>query len=1130
MIYEDLKTRFALEPYITPTPQEKTSGYGSEFTSENTLLTLFLNLDNRSNIINEKEFLPKLDQLEQNLPRQYKLQSEKLSLPIPNDTDQNSVSSFKFALADPTIHPYNLCPVPNIEVMTLHELLEHCVQCNIAASKAAWAVHFYIKKNPASPDLTEAFKALLVRDPSKASFIQRFNFSYISKFAYELYMTNLLRHEDILLYLMDNLPPANMAIFKNEILSTYSILLKFLTQSKNKKEYLDLFRNELQITRSQLVQLGLYPFSSEFVKELQNNETENRIKSLNDALCPYRLSYSTHYRNLIFRAFPIIDANIIEENMLAIMKYATDDEKQELAMTMCQSVLWFPSNKEAVAATVAVLVKRLVPNFQCEKFYRFLFKNSKIIESYRCLFLEFQLQKIFDYKDFLHYVIKKGFITNYPEESAAVISNLPSINVFVFKQIEFFMNQLFPGNNFVKQISSIYSDLIGNVDKIIDLPYVFCFQMVLLLFVSNQKKFEFGKFCSILQKTDTLSLITVLFEKNKPPKFTVFDFSFIEKTIPCFIAHNLLDSLAEVALPPENPNYTISELIARYLKESEDCNVKSCLSKYKPQLPLKKQSSKNMPISTKNLQDFIVSHSYACSLHIFDLFFSVQQECELKVVFCQLLCDLLNFPLLTDDLLFELFVDFCESQTIQKGADQFIKYFMKTIISNPSLVEDEDSNSRKVITNFLTLLFRSYFIYPSSYLQVILSPRHRSSGNSNDHLINIFFNIIKDNPNSFPVESILSENVIANINDQELYMSLLEQLRQFPPPIITDSLRNVLTNKIPSQISAAYYSLLPLGLQALDFNDVFDYYAKNVDHTTSTFWTLWLRYKVFYNSGFPVTPCQADNQQRQDHIIKLWTCFYKLILQNDYDLSNPEIKEKLQIYLNCWTLLCMDSQDQFTNVISSKTATNIKYEKPLIKPLQIDFLHPVINNCNEAYLEQICDGFCKYQFSENSGKEFDEECVTLMRIASYTFVTFANRFIKKSMQSTAIVKSMADKLLVWLKSILNNEYRQTEIFVLDAFNFIVTKTAEMEFEQNRDFHEHILKSLEQFPPKIRKYILVNFIMQSFVKVQDPDYFNYTAPHQDTNSTPFGIDNEPFSAYDIGSFDIGGDNLDSWNIF
>ena len=879
MIYDDdLIARFAVEPYITPNPQEKTVDYDPYITPKNTLDTLFLNLEKRSDIINEKEFLQKLDILEQSLPRMYALQSKKLSPPIPNDVDQNSTSLFKFQLANPTIHPYKLCPVPNIEVIGLQELLEFCEQNHIAASRAAWVVHYYVKKCTSNYDLTDAFKRLLVRDRTKASILQPFNYSYYSQFAYELYTRNLLRHEDIIISLMDQLPPIDMAIFKDEILPTYSILLQFLTKSKSKDDYKELFRNELQTTRSQLVQLGLNSFSSEFVRDLQTDETEKRIKSLNDALCPARLSYSTYYRNLIFRSFPLIDANIIEENMSSIMKYATIDERQEFAMTMCKSILWFSTKREAVSATVAALIKRLVPKFQYTKFFRFLFKNPSIVQNYRYLFIEFQLQKIFDYKDFLQYVINEGLLTRYPEESSIIISNMPSTNQSknVLNYIRNIMNNLFPDNNFYQEMKSIYSDFIGHIDQVANLPYVFGFQMV--YFFVGRIKYDFGKFCSILQKTDTFSLITVLFVKSKPAKFTVFDFSFIEKAVPCFIAHNLLDSLSAIALPPENPNYKISELLARFLKESEDCNVQSCISKYKAQLPIKKQSSKNLSISTKNLQDFIIEHSHLCSLHIFDLFFSVQQECEFQIIFCQLLSDLLCFPLLTDDMLFEFFVDFCESQTIPRGADQFIKYFMHTIINNPNLVENEESNSRQVITNFLTLLFKNSFIYPSAYLQIILSPRHKSTGNTNEHLINLFFNIIKDNPTSFPVESILSENVVANLNDQELYEHLLKQLRQFPSPVITESLRNTLTKEIPSPISAAYYSLLPVELQAADFNDVFDYYAKNVDRTTSTFWTLWLRYKVYYNSGFPVTPCQPDNQQRQDHIIKLWTCFYNLIL------------------------------------------------------------------------------------------------------------------------------------------------------------------------------------------------------------------------------------------------------------
>lgn len=1121
---DDLVTRFAMEPYITPIPQE--SSY--EYTPKNTLDTLFVNLMKKSDqIMDENDLLQKLDFVDQNLPQIYGLQSDKLSLPIPNDTDKNSISLFKFKLINPTIHINSLCPVPNIEIMSLQELLEHCVDNCIAVNRAAWAVQTYIKKTNEDIDLTETFKRLLIRDDKKASILQKFNYSHYAKFAYALYMKNLLRHEDIILSLMDQLPPSFMAIFKNEILPTYSILLNFLTKSKNRVEYKSLFANELQITRSQLVQLGLNLHYSEYVKDLQTEETEERIRMLSDTLCPSRLNYSSHYRNLIFGSFPFIEPNVIEETMSGIMKYATPDQRQELAMTMCSSVLWFSTKKEAVSATVAFLIKKLVPNFEYHEFFHLLFEKSSMIENFRYLFLEFQLQKVFDYTNFLHYIKINGLLKN-QNISAIIISNLPSMiqDKYVLRQISSMMDYLFPGNNFDQEMRSLGSDLVENVDKIAELPYVFRFQII--LFLIGQAKHDFGTLCSVLQKIDALSLITVLFNKSKPSKFTVFDYSFIEKTIPCFIAHNLLDSLAATALPPDNPNYKISELLSRFWKECEDNNVSTCLSKYKGQLPTKKQTSKNINVSTTNLQNFIFNNSHLCSLHIFDLFFSVRTENDFGKVFTQFLKDLLSFPLLTDEMLFDFFVNFCESQSVSKGTDQFIKCFMQTIICNQDLVEKEDSNSRQVITDFLTLLFKNNFIHPSFYLQLILSPRNRANFSTNEHLINLFFNIIEDNPNSFPVDLILTENVVAYLTDQELYKSLLTRLRQFPTPIITESLRNTLTKEPPLPISAAYFSLLPIGLQAYEFNDIFNYYAKNVDRTTSTFWTLWLRYKVYYNSGIPVTPNQVDKQQIQEHINKLWACFYQLILLTDYDMNNPEAREKLQIYLNCWTLLCADPQDQFTQFVSLKTAKNIhetlSMKKPLIKPTQIDYLHPIINNCSEAILVQICDDFCKYSFPESD--QTSEENVILMNIASYIFATFANRFMKTKMQSTAIVKSMADKLLFWLMSLTNDNYRQTNLFVLDVFNFIVTKTAEMEIEQNRDFHDHILKSLEQFPSNARQYILVNMLMQSFVKVQDPLYFNFTIPHQDNNSGPFGFDNESLTSFnDMTPFELGNDSLD-----
>ncbi|OHT11248.1 hypothetical protein TRFO_01215 [Tritrichomonas foetus] len=1179
----DLISRFALEPYITPIPRETTGDY----IPDATLDTLFPDLSMKPSEFGDLSQL--LEAAEANLPIIYGLQSEKLSQPIPSDIDRGSISLFLSNLADTSIHLYSLCPVQKIDLLELPDLLSHCTQFRIAPDRAAWAVHFLVKKKKISEEtLTAAFKQLLKPNDALASSKQEINTSHLAKFAYALYKRNLVNHTDIILTLIEALPPRCMSIFQNEIIQNFSLLYRVLDCNK-KLQYKELLSIDLQTTRSQLVQLAFQDFPiSNFVKDLQTDETDQRIKKLYDSLQPSRLTYFTDYRNLIFGSFPLLDSNVLAAHLSNRLVYATDDEKQELALFMCKSVLWFNSKDEAVAATIASLIKKLVPKFQVEEFFDLLLdleinsekylnassssnnfysdnqpnaystetnSNSKckIIPKFKYLFYELQYQNLFTFSRFLYYIKTRGYKMNNKETLGYLISNLPSLDrsLRILNEIMGMLSVLIPDNNFDNQIREIGLNIIDKIDLVSKLPYIFKFQLALYLI--NQSQCEFSKMCTILQKLECLNLITILFNKQKPAKFIVYDVLFIEQTISCFISHDLLESVASIALN-DNPNFEIAKFLTKYLKESEDNKIPTGLSKYKSQLSVKKQE-KNATVNQKNIQKLMMKYSHLCSLHIFDCFYDVKTESDFGRVFCFFLKDLLTFPRLTYPMLLEFFIDFCEHQCITRGSYQFIRCFLQTVIENQELVKNENSNSQTVIINFLTHLFKAGFIRPFAYLHLVLSPKSRkytSNSNSNSNpssnssnfnnnsrgsgisepLITLFFKILDEHPNSFPVDSILNEKVIKNFTDLALFEQFLNKLRQFPTPIITESLRISLSKDVPSAVGAAYYSLLPFGLQTLDFNDAFEYFSENVDRTTSTFWTLWLRDKVCYNAGFPVTPKQVDKATLQDHIVQLCNCFSNLILSCDQN------NEKLQIYLNCWTLLCSD--DAIVVHVSKQVSNNIRNGKFTLRPMFIEYIQPIIHACSEVILEQICDGFCQYQDNiiastnsdptANIGGGGNLGCFELFtKTASSIFIVFADRFVTQKTQSTAVLMSIADKLLEWLRKMaisnsnISNansntnstggpasdstttsgdgsvigatriENRSTDTFVLDAFNFIVMKTSFLKLDLCIYFHEHIATMLEQLPQELRKFVIVNQPMQRFSPVPDPLYFDVTPP-------------------------------------
>lgn len=1053
------------------------------------------------------------------LARIYNLQSENLQYSIQKNIIQGGISYFMSSLRDTNMHLYSLSPVPNIQDIPIQDFLDSCFQNSIPVSRAAWAVHIYVKRNQTTQcELTDRFKSLLNSKPNPR------DIPHCVEFAYELYSKNLIKHEEILLDLMTRHPASRMERFSHEIIPTHSILIQFLTSSEDKHSYLkSLFKNRTPITESQLVQLALNHQTSDFIENLHTKNTKLRIKILSGALSECKLSSSTHYRNLIFQTFPIIDSYVLCKKLQDYIKYDTVKERQKLAMYLIQSINWFHSYEEAIASTVAYLIKRVTPNFDYNAFFDFLFDDYENSYKYRHLFFELQVQELFGYSYFLKYI--KNKLYTHKEQCLSLLSNLPcafiemTMQKYIFYDILNKMSTL-TNHDFSEQINRIQNDLFNNIDELSEMPFVLRFYLVFRLI--NQKNNNFDKVCSLMKKIGSLSLITRLFFQSQPEKLSVYAVYFIEQTLSLFVSHDLLKQLIQVSTNPPSPNSAISELIYQHLRENKDEKYSEILKEYQGQLH--QDPSKNPNINKENLRDLIYKNSYLFSVSVYDMFLSVQNFSDFEKVFLLFFNDLLSFSGLTHSLLLNFYIEFCESHCIQSGSTSqlFIDLFLATvqINSNTTLV-NENSNSYNVIMSFLTYLFQSGLISPSSYLKrVFTKPRGASKTEKkvNMPLMDLFFKIIDENETLFSTSAILTENVIKDFNekDKELFVELLTRLKRCPPPIITNRLLPKFANDSSSPFAAAYFSLLPDELLQDDVHKVFDYFVFNVSRTTSTFWTLWLRQMINYNPVFPVSPKNFDQKSTENHIQNLTDLFSNALLTNDQ--ISPE---KIEILLNCWNLLCFD--ERVSDMLSIKTAQLIENYQLLFTPIQFDYLHPIFNSASYQNLEQICTNFCQKHLSHQliigdstERSQLTNEDYIFIKLASLSFITFAKKYFS-SLNSIEFAKKMVDKLFDFMNSMYKDENCQTDFFVIDSFNYIVTKTSDFPKNTNNltDFHQYLFKSFDKVYPDIRCHLIVNMLMQQFKSVPDPLFIDLMPDNElipenpiiDTNFEP--INNNDF---------------------
>jgi hypothetical protein len=415
---------------------------------------------------------------------------------------------------------------------------------------------------------------------------------------------------------------------------------------------------------------------------------------------------------------------------------------------------------------------------------------------------------------------------------------------------------------------------------------------------------------------------------------------------------------------------------------------------------------------------------------------------------------------------------------------------VSVIMGHPEFVQD--GRYMAIFSEFFQMTFRSQLMTPGQVMHTVLTSKKRNRPRTEQELfivaqlLKLFAEIIGNEPQNWAVNSLLTEPIVEGFrqtfpNDSEPFTEFLLLLRRLEPPLIT---RELLTKAFApytnsgSVYLAALFSLLPDALHSPDFVDVFDFFKANVDRTTVSFWTLWLKLRAYYVPGFPVTVATPDKEALSGYRGLLISAFSSLLFR-----ATPG-DERTMTHFQCWSMIC--ETPGIASTIADNLIDDLRLARLSIYPLLIDFLHPALLTIPDRVFEAIVDGFCRYHFDEAQFESF-------AKLSASIFAVYIFRFSTDEVH----IPTIAAKLLEWIPKLAEMHSCFLEA-VLDIFNFVICFTAS---ERDTDplqgrLHDRIKDRLKMVPREIQNLVILNHPRQVFRPTVDPLYLDYTGPDRE----------------------------------
>jgi hypothetical protein len=473
---------------------------------------------------------------------------------------------------------------------------------------------------------------------------------------------------------------------------------------------------------------------------------------------------------------------------------------------------------------------------------------------------------------------------------------------------------------------------------------------------------------------------------------------------------------------------------------------------------------------------FARSYSHYFSFHTFDTMFGVERIEDLSFVLGLLFSDLMKSGFLEVESLMELIGGFCEVNCMADSSVFMINIFVRVAVS----IESDDH--WESMWEIMHSLLKNRLIAGSEFLLAIFSVDSNSFPPSVSRLISLFIDAIRDLSSVITVNEILTEPVVRAFKDSDSFTNLLAALREYPPPIISRSLRECIELSVcGSPFLASLFSLLPEPLLSSDFGECFDFFVSNVSQTTFVFWALWLEHRPYYINGFPVTPITPDSGRLARHRQGLISAFAELFTGTADDDQT--------LFVDCWTLICQNRG--FAEAIAANLIRDLRLSRLSLYLRLVDFVQPALAHLEEETYESLIDGSCRYAVSLS---EFD------------AFVTFAAPvlmvYVWRFPLDTVFVPLIADTLLEWIPPLGHGCSRGFE-FIIDCFNFIIayTNIQDDSGEFQEVLHAAVIGRINRLPTEIQRLILLNQPLRRFEPCKDPLFADLKLPRKEPEPPP-----------------------------
>jgi hypothetical protein len=653
------------------------------------------------------------------------------------------------------------------------------------------------------------------------------------------------------------------------------------------------------------------------------------------------------------------------------------------------------------------------------------------------------------------------------------------------------LTQYFAGSHFNDELAAIGLEVAKHIDAARRLPRVLRFQLALWA-VDNAS--DFCACAALLLELGAPVLIVDLFRRLPPRWVPLSLLATLCEMVPVFSTHGTFPDFLRMVVEAR-PCPARVEILA-YLHEH--FRAFPALQFFKAQIADSAKAAKSVAVDCDEVQAIARRHSFLFGLHTLDAFLGIKTPADLLLTFEHFIGEALPFDNITVDAFFDFFVAFSESKCITRASHFFVKTMLAVLLETPELLESPPRFA--FVGAFFERAFLRQLLAPEQYLRGFLTGKKRPKAKTPEQvavivrLLAIFSGVVQAHGERWTVHALLTEEIVKGFNqnfpsDPGVFAEFLRALRNLPPPVIS---RDLMGKHIDagansgSPYLAALFSLLPDPLHSPDFVDVFDYFKANVDGTTVSFWTFWLKLRPYYVPGFPVTVAVPDKECLSSYRGLLISAFSSLLFR-----ATPG-DDRTMIHLQSWVMIC--DAAGIANTIAESLIDDLRQMRVSLYPLLIDFLHAALLSVSDRVMEAIVDGFCHYHYDEAQFEAF-------AKLSASIFAVYVFRFPADEHH----IPDIAEKLIEWFPKLYEMQSTFIES-VLDIFNFVIcfTATDRQEDRLQDQLHERIASKFLSLPPELQKLVILNRPRQVFKTVKNPLYFDYAAPdHEPDSGFPLG---------------------------